>query len=76
MRTLLKLAAVIVACNFFVACAKKKKNENEPNAQKPFKIEDVGGDQTDIFAIPFDTSEFEEQQEIDKLKSLETKAPE
>ncbi len=74
MRTLLKFAVVILACNFFVACTSKNKNENEPNAQKSFKAVDVSGDQADLFAIPFDTNELEDQQESDQLQSPEGEA--
>lgn len=71
MKLFLQVLALICACNFVVACGPKKPSAEEAAKQKPVKIQDVGGDQTDIFAIPLDTSEFEEEQEIKKLHSLE-----
>ena len=73
MKLFLQVLAIICACNFVVACGPKKPTAEEAAKQKPVKIQDVGGDQTDIFAIPFDTSEFEEGQEMDKLRSLGTR---
>lgn len=68
MKLFLQIFSLILACNFVVACAKP--TSEEAARQKNFKIEDVGGDQTDIFAIPFDTSEFDEEQEMHELRSI------
>ncbi len=66
----LQALMLFCVCNVASACAKKK--EEKP-AKQEVKIQDVGGDQTDIFAIPLDTSEEEEDLQMKKLKSIEKK---
>ena len=69
MKIFLQILSMMCACNFLASCGTK-----QAPPQTTVEIQDVGGDQTDIFAIPLDTSEFEEAQEMDTLQSLETPA--
>ena len=69
MNMVLKALTVMCACCFVTSCASKQAKQDKAQT---VQIQDVGGDQTDIFAIPLDTSEYEEEVEMKDLESLET----
>ena len=65
MKSFLQILVTVFILSFTTACYK-----SQPKAKADTQIQDVGGDQTDVFAIPFDSSEFEEKQEMNKLQSI------
>jgi len=79
MNLFLKIFVCVAACHLLTACGAKKP-ATTPQKTKMQVLKKVGEapDQTDIFAIPLDTSAEEEEEEIRMLESLEKKkaAPE
>src|SRR5437879_3076385 len=69
MKMFLQALSVMCACSFVTSCASKKSTQDK---NQSVQIQDVGGDQTDIFAIPFDNSEEDEEIEIKNLEALGT----
>ena len=70
MKLTAKVLVIFCACNIATACASKKTQDESKKVQQ-VKIQDVGGDQTDVFAIPLDTSEEEEDLQMQKLEKIE-----
>jgi ABC-type phosphate/phosphonate transport system substrate-binding protein len=71
MKKTVQILLAMIACNMFVACCCSKKEEAPKPVVAPV-IQDPADD-TDVFAIPLDSSEEEDEAEIKKLESLEKK---
>lgn len=71
MKIVVQVIVAAIALNFFSGCAPR--TEKDQAAKKPSSLIQNPVDQTDVFAIPLDNSEEEEDAEYKTLQSLETK---
>ena len=75
MKTLMTIIVCIAACSLFTACSHGNGSDKKMMKASSPHLENEP-DQTDVFAIPLDNSEEEEEQEMKQLQNIGTKQAE